>query len=179
MPPKCRRAERRERLVGALQDALRADVDPAAGRHLAVHREARDPRDRGTRPRSPTPARASRWRSARAAPGMRAEHRHRLARLHEQRLVVLEPAQRARRWRRSLPVARRLAGAAVDDEISGRSATSGSRLFISIRSAASCSQPLQESVGAARRADMAAEGAHRECVDRPCARSREPPGAEG
>src|SRR5215212_1620665 len=29
---------------------------------------------------------------------------------------------------------------------SGRSATSGSRLFISIRSAASCGQPLQESV---------------------------------
>ena len=29
-----------ERFVGALQDALRADVDPAAGGHLAVHRQA-------------------------------------------------------------------------------------------------------------------------------------------
>ena len=28
-----------ERLVGALQDALGADVDPGAGRHLAVHRQ--------------------------------------------------------------------------------------------------------------------------------------------
>src|SRR5207245_11374695 len=28
-----------ERLVGALDDALRADVDPAAGRHLAVHHQ--------------------------------------------------------------------------------------------------------------------------------------------
>ena len=31
---------RRERLVGALHDSLGADVDPRAGRHLAVHRQA-------------------------------------------------------------------------------------------------------------------------------------------
>src|SRR5690606_30875399 len=31
--------DRTERFVGPLQDALRADVDPRAGRHLAVHRE--------------------------------------------------------------------------------------------------------------------------------------------
>ena len=33
-------ADRGQRLVGALQDALRADVDPAARGHLAVHRQA-------------------------------------------------------------------------------------------------------------------------------------------
>src|SRR5579864_3235329 len=30
----------RKRLVRALEDALRPDVDPRAGRHLAVHRQA-------------------------------------------------------------------------------------------------------------------------------------------
>ena len=54
--------DRGERLVRALQDALRADVDPRAGRHLAVHRQARALRAAGTRPRSPIRARASRWR---------------------------------------------------------------------------------------------------------------------
>ena len=28
-----------KRFVGALDDALRSNVDPASGRHLAVHRE--------------------------------------------------------------------------------------------------------------------------------------------
>jgi len=32
--------ELRERLIRALQDSLRADVDPRAGRHLTVHRQA-------------------------------------------------------------------------------------------------------------------------------------------
>ncbi len=32
--------DRRERLVGPLQDSLCADVDPRARRHLAVHRQA-------------------------------------------------------------------------------------------------------------------------------------------
>ena len=44
-PGQVRRSEvllagRRERLVRALQDPLRADVDPAAGGHLAEHRQA-------------------------------------------------------------------------------------------------------------------------------------------
>ena len=49
---------------------------------------------------------------------VRAKHADRLARLHEQRLVVLELLERAT-MRRTLPVARGLAGAAVDDEILG------------------------------------------------------------
>jgi hypothetical protein len=48
-----------------------------------------------------------------------AEDADRLARLHEQGLVVLERRQQCARWRRSSPVARRLAGAAVDDEVVG------------------------------------------------------------
>ena len=35
-----RLGDRGEGLVGPLQDALGADVDPRAGRHLAVHRQA-------------------------------------------------------------------------------------------------------------------------------------------
>jgi hypothetical protein len=49
----------------------------------------------------------------------------------------------SRRWRRSIPSCARPADAAVDHQLSGFSATSGSRLFISIRSAASCTQPRQ------------------------------------
>jgi len=47
------------------------------------------------------------------------------------------PAASAR-WPRSTPAAGGLADPAVDDEVLGGSATSGSRLFMSIRSAASC-----------------------------------------
>ena len=51
-----------ERFVGALQDALRADVDPAAGRHLPVHRQAAIFEIAENAPTSPRPARAGRWR---------------------------------------------------------------------------------------------------------------------
>ena len=57
-----------EALVGALEDPLGADVDPRAGRHLAVHRQAQSPRVGGTRPSWPSPARGWSWRSAPAAP---------------------------------------------------------------------------------------------------------------
>ena len=57
-----------EALVRALEDALRADVDPRAGRHLAVHRQARRPRGGGTRSSSPSRARGWSWRSAPGAP---------------------------------------------------------------------------------------------------------------
>ena len=56
-----------EGLVGALHDALAPDVDPGAGRHLAVHHEPGAGRARGSAPRWPTWARGSSWRSARAA----------------------------------------------------------------------------------------------------------------
>ena len=76
----------------------------------------------------------------------------RLAALHEQRLVVVQRGQGADDRVVRLPVAGGLAGAAVDDEVSGCSATSGSRLFISIRSGASVCQVCAVSSGAARRA---------------------------
>ena len=49
--------------------------------------------------------------------GVRPEHAHRLARLHQQRLVVVERLRSVATMRRSSPVARGLAGAAVDDQV--------------------------------------------------------------
>jgi hypothetical protein len=50
---------------------------------------------------------------------MRLEHAHGLAGLDEERFVVLERDERAHDGIERFPVARRLAGAAVDDEIVG------------------------------------------------------------
>ena len=108
-----------EGLVGALQDPLRADVDPAAGRHLAVHREPH------------------RLEAAELVPGGPARHQvrvgdedprrlvvgakdaDRLAALHQQGLVVAEPAQGLDDLLEAGPVACRLAAAAVDDQVLG------------------------------------------------------------
>ncbi len=110
-----------ERLVRALQDALRADVDPRARGHLPVHDQARAPRAGGTRPTWPTrpdevrvrdAARAARpgacgsgprpcptaRGASRRPPSSRSSRDDHVERLHE---------------RAALP------GAAVDDEIVG------------------------------------------------------------
>ena len=78
-----------------------ADVDPRSGRHLAVHRQAavfevpeRLPVGPGRHEQRVGDEHARR-------PGMRAEDADGLARLHEQRFVVLERPQRRARWRRT------------------------------------------------------------------------------
>ena len=87
-------ARRREGLVGALQDPLRADVDPAPCGHLPEHRQAL-----GLEPAELVPGRPLgheqrvRDQDARRA-FVRAEDPDRLAALDEQRLVVAEPQQR-------------------------------------------------------------------------------------
>ena len=83
-----------EGLVGALQDPLGADVDPRPGGHLAVHREAQR-----LEPAELVPGRPARHqvRVGDQHPRrlvVRAEDADRLAALHQQRLVVLQPAQR-------------------------------------------------------------------------------------
>ena len=85
-----------------------------------------------------------------------AEHADRLARLHQQRLVARPAGAASRRCGRSCP-SRARPGRCRHRRPArpGRSATSGSRLFISMRSGASVSQLLADSVGAARRADRA------------------------
>jgi hypothetical protein len=134
-----------EGLVGALHDALRADIDPRAGRHLAVHHQpflssslkCSQVAQCGTRlelaistrgaslhgcgtrrPACPTAPAASRRRSSeRSVATMRSK----------------SPRSGRRGRCRHRPRAR------------GFSATSGSRLFISMRSGASVSQLLAES----------------------------------
>ena len=146
---------RDERLVGALQDPLRADVDPRAGRHLAVHHQALAPRARGSAPTSPTCRRGSSSRSARAArrracgtrrpacPTARAASRRRSSALQ----LAHDHVER-------LPDARRLAGAAVDDEVlRAARRPRGRGCSCSMRSAASCTQPLQRQLRAAGRAN--------------------------
>ena len=56
-----------ERLEGALEDPLRADVDPAARPSSGRTSSGRAPRAGGTPPTSPSAARAARSRSGRAA----------------------------------------------------------------------------------------------------------------
>ncbi len=108
---------RRERLVRTLDDPLRADVGPATGRHLPVHREAESlelverlpvgPLRHEVRVRDQDPRRVP----------MRPEDRHGLAALHDERLVVPKALERFDDAVERIPVPRSLPRAAVDDEL--------------------------------------------------------------
>ena len=103
VPPKWRARRGGERFVGSLQNPLSSDVNPAAGGHLAVHRQAAILEIAERLPGGPGrhEQRVGDEHARRA--GVRPEHADRLAGLHEQRLVVLERAQRRRRSRRTTP----------------------------------------------------------------------------
>ena len=98
---------------------LRADVDPRAGRHLAVHHQALLIELVEMVPGAPV----------RHEVGVGDQHARRilvgaedadgLARLHQQRLVVLERAQARDDPVIGFPVARGAADAAIDDEFLG------------------------------------------------------------
>ena len=107
-----------ERLVRALEDALGADVDPRAGGHLAVHRQALPLELAERRPRSPTCRRGSSSRSARAAP-TRGSGTRRPACRDWTSSVSSSPRRRSSRTiaSKASQLARRAAGAAVDDEV--------------------------------------------------------------
>ena len=108
-----------EGLVGALQDALRADVDPGAGGHLAVHGQAQRFEPAELVPGGPARHQVGVGDQHPRRLVVGAEHADRLAALDQQRLVVLQPAQRGDDALVALPVARRLAAAAVDDQVLG------------------------------------------------------------
>jgi hypothetical protein len=108
-----------ERLVGALQDALAADVDPASRSHLAEHRQAESLEPAELVPGGPArDEQRVRDQDARSS-GARPEDSDRLAALNEQRLVVAERQQRADERAQRLGIPRRLSRAAVDDELLG------------------------------------------------------------
>ncbi len=105
-----------EGLVRPLDDALAADVDPRAGRHLAEHHQALAVELVEVLPGRPLRHQVRVGDQHARRIDRRAEHADRLAGLHEQRLVLAERAQRLQDRLEARPVARRLADAAVDDE---------------------------------------------------------------
>mmetsp|Transcript_6403 Transcript_6403/g.26196 ORF Transcript_6403/g.26196 Transcript_6403/m.26196 type:complete len:559 (+) Transcript_6403:860-2536(+) len=105
-----------EGLVSALHDALGADVDPAPGRHLAVHHQALAVELVEVLPGGPVGHEVGIGEQHPRRVGMGAEHAHRLAGLHQQRLVIAQRAQRGQDAVVGLPVARGLADAAVDHQ---------------------------------------------------------------
>ena len=105
-----------ERLERALQDALRPDVDPRAGGHLAVHRQALALELAEDLPGGPLADEVRVGDQDARRPFVGPEDRHGLARLDEQGLVVGQPAQLPDDRVEGGPRAGRAAGAAVDDE---------------------------------------------------------------
>ena len=83
-----------EGLVGALDDALRADVDPAAGGHLAVHHQPLAIELVEHLPIGPFGHEVGVGDEHPRRVLVGAEHADRLARLDEQGLVLLEPLER-------------------------------------------------------------------------------------
>ena len=106
-----------EGLVGALDDALGADVDPRAGRHLAVHHQPLAIELVEMLPGRPFRHQVGIGDQHPRRVRMGAEDPDRLARLDEQGLVVLEPLQSLDDPVEARPVPRRPADAAVDDQL--------------------------------------------------------------
>ena len=106
-----------ERLEGALQNALRADVDPAPGRHLAVHDQPFGLPAVEVLLGGPVGHDVGVGDEHARGVGVSAEDGHRLAALDKQRLVVFQLAQAAQDGVEGLPVAGRPAAAAVDDQV--------------------------------------------------------------
>ncbi len=105
-----------ESLVRALHDALAADVDPRPGRHLAEHHEALAVELVEVLPRRPLGHEVRIGDQHARRVGVRLEHADRLARLDQQRLVVVQLAQRRDDGVEAFPVARGAADATVDDQ---------------------------------------------------------------
>ena len=108
-----------KRLVGALEDALGADVDPGSRRHLPEHRQPL-----GLEPAELVPGRPlrheQRVRDQHARRALvRPEDAYRLAGLHEQRLVVTQPQKRPDDVPQGLVRSGRPPRAAVHDEVLG------------------------------------------------------------
>ena len=108
-----------EGFVGALHDALAADVDPAAGGHLPVHHQTLFIEFVEMLPRGPVRHQVGIGDQHARRIGVGGEHADRLAGLHQQGLVVFQVAQRFQDGVIAGPVARGAADAAVDDERGG------------------------------------------------------------
>src|SRR5262249_11235709 len=99
-------AGRRKRFIGALDNALRADVDPASGSHLAVHGKLQRLEAVELITRRPMwyQIRVGNEHARRGCKGT--EYPHRVAGLNEQRLVIFQAFQRSHDGMKFLPVSR-------------------------------------------------------------------------
>ncbi len=158
---------RGERLVRALQDPLRADVDPRAGRHLAVHREAELLQPAELRPGRPVADEVGVRDQHPRRPLVRAHDADGLARLHQHRLVVAQRGERADHRVERAPVAGRAAGAAVDDEVVGAFRDLGIEVVL---------QHPQRGLGLPR---TGGQGGAARCADGTCAFHGTAPSSEG
>ena len=104
-------------LVRPLNDALRADVDPRAGRHLAVHRQSLRLQLAKDAPVGPLRHEICVGDQDARRAGVRLPNRDGLAALNDQRLVVLQPAQGADDRVEGLPGTRGAPVTAVNDEV--------------------------------------------------------------
>ena len=108
-----------EGLEGALQDALGGDVDPGAGRHLAVHHEALVLELAEVLPVSPVSHEVGVSDEHARCPLVGLPNAHRLAGLHQQGLIGLEVLEGFNDGVEGFPAACCTAGAAIDHEVLG------------------------------------------------------------
>src|SRR6058998_2165354 len=106
-----------KRLVRALEDALRPDVDPGTRRHLPVHDQPAALEVAKHLPRREAAHQVCVCDQHARRIGVRRKNTHGFARLHDQRLFVAERLQCATDRVERRPIPRGLPGAAVDDEI--------------------------------------------------------------
>ncbi len=106
-----------EGLERALHDALAADVDPRARRHLPVHEQALAVQFVEVFPVGPFGHQVAVGEQHARHVDVRLEHAHRLARLHEQGLVLFEVFQRSQDLVEAGPVARGAADAAINHQV--------------------------------------------------------------
>ena len=109
----------RKGLEGALQDALGGDVDPRAGRHLAVHHEALVLEVAEVLPVSPVSHEVGVSDEHAGCPLVGLPDAHRLTGLHQQGLIGLEVLEGFNDGVKGFPAARCTTGAAVDHEVLG------------------------------------------------------------
>ena len=102
-----------------LDDALAADVDPAAGGHLAVHGQALGVEFVEVLPTGPVRYQVGVGDQYARGVAVGLEHAHRLAGLHQQGFVVIQVGQAFDDLVVALPVARRAANATVDHQFLG------------------------------------------------------------
>ena len=103
--------------IGALHDALGADIDPAAGRHLAVHEQALAIEFVEVFPVGPFRHQVGVGDQHARRVRVGAKHADRFAGLDQQGLVFFQFAQGGQDLVETGPVARRAADAAVDHQV--------------------------------------------------------------